>query len=154
MTALGVHPVDTFQYWAGPATRVSAFSSKVAGFSGLDETTTVMLEYGGGVLGTIGTSYFTPPVVSVAAHGTELSAWNEQDGDRLFVQPRSERTRTEQDVVPIDTIADEMEEFARCVREGVRPETGAEEGIEVAAVIEAVVLSAESGRSIDLDELR
>ena len=54
----------------------------------------------------------------------------------------------------LDTIADEMAEFARCILHGERPETGPAEGIEAAAVLEAVIRSVETGRAVDLDELR
>lgn len=154
MTALGVHTVDTFNYWVGPARRVSAFSTRVAGLSALDEATTVMVEYDGGVLGSIGTSYFTAPLVSVAAYGTEGAAWNEEDGGRLFVQGRGDGARTETPVETIDTIVDEMAEFARCISEGGRPETGGPEGVEIAAVLEAIARSASSGSAVDVDELR
>jgi predicted dehydrogenase len=154
MTALGVHTVDTFHDWAGPARRVSAFSTKVAGLSALDEATTVMIEYAGGVLGSIGTSYFTAPVVTIAAYGTDGVAWNEEDGKRMFVQARSDAARSEEEVDQLDTITDEVSEFARAVRGEVRPETGAAEGVEVAAVLEAIQRSVETGSAIDVDDLR
>ncbi|HEX6131205.1 MAG TPA: Gfo/Idh/MocA family oxidoreductase [Actinomycetota bacterium] len=154
MTALGVHTVDTFHDWVGPAKRVSAFSTKVADLSDLDEATTVMIEYEGGVLGTIGTTYWTAPIVSTAAYGTEAAVWNEEDGARLFVQPRTEGVRAERPVDAIDTIEDELAEFARCIRDGGRPETGGPEGVEVAAVLEAILRSAETGTAVDVDALR
>jgi predicted dehydrogenase len=154
MTALGVHTVDTFHYWAGPAKRVAAFSAKIADLSTLDEATTVMIEYEAGVLATIGTSYFTTPVVTVAAYGMDASAWNEEDGARLFAQQRSEPARAEQPAETMDTIVDEMAEFARCVVEGGQPETGATAGLEVAAVLEGVVRSVETGHAVELASLR
>ncbi|HSL76205.1 MAG TPA: Gfo/Idh/MocA family oxidoreductase, partial [Candidatus Limnocylindrales bacterium] len=125
MTALGVHTVDTFHHWVGPARRVSAFSTKVAGMGStdLDEATTVMIEYEGGVLGTIGTNYFTAPIVTTTAYGSEAIVWNEEDGKRFFVQPRTDAARTEQPVDQLDTVVDEMAEFARAIRGEATPET-------------------------------
>jgi predicted dehydrogenase len=154
MTALGVHTVDTFHHWVGPARRVSAFSTRVAGLTDLDEATTVMIEYEGGVLGTIGTNYFTAPVVTTTAYGTEAIAWNEEDGKRFFVQARTDGTRGEQEIEQLDTITDEMTEFARSIRGEAAPETGGPEGLEVAAVLEAIGRSVESGSAVDVDDVR
>jgi len=154
MTALGVHTVDTFNYLVGPAARLVAFSKKVVGPSTLDEATAVTIEYESGPIGQIGTSYFVPPVVSLAAYGTDANAWNEEDGGRLFTQARTQKTRVEHDVEQIDTIQDEVVEFARCIRDGGNPETGAPEGLEVAVVLEGIVRSVDTGRAIDLSSLR
>jgi predicted dehydrogenase len=154
MTALGVHTVDTFRMLAGPAKRVSAFSKKLVGLTALDEATTVMIEYESGPLGVIGTSYFVAPVVALAVYGTEANAWNEEDGAKLLVQRRGEASRSEQPVAAIDTIVDELSEFARCIRDGGRPETGGAEGLEVASVMEAILASVASGRAVELSEVR
>lgn len=154
MAACGVHTVDTFRYLAGPARRVVAFSKPVAGITALDEATSALIEYESGPIGSIGTSYFVAPVVSLAAYGTEASAWNEEDGARLYLQRRGEPVRTAQDVEGLDTVADEIAEFVRCIRDGATPETGGPEGLEVAAVFEAIVVSAASGRAVELSELR
>lgn len=154
MAACGVHTIDTFRYLAGPARRVVAFSKQVAGITELDEATSALIEYESGPIGTIGTSYFVAPVVSLAAFGTEASAWNEEDGAKLYLQRRGEPVRSPEPVEGIDTIADELSEFARCIREGATPETGAPEGLEVAAVFEAIVTSAATGRAVELSALR
>lgn len=154
MTPLGIHTIDTFHYWAGPAERVAAFSTKIGGLSTLDQATTVIVEYGGGVLGSINTSYFTAPVVTLAAYGTETSAWSEEDGTRLFLQPRTERARSEHDIDVLDTFADEMREFARCILHGERPETGGAEGLEAVVVLEAALRSIQTGRAVDLADVR
>ncbi len=154
MTALGTHEVDTLHYLTGPAARVAAFSKNLIGLTRLDEATTVMIEYESGPLGYIGTSYFTPPLVTVAAYGTEANVWNEQDGVKLFVQRLGESARSEVPVGTLDTTVDELAEFARCIREGVRPETGGPEGLEVAAVLEAIGESVASRRTVELSDLR
>lgn len=154
MTGMGVHTVDTFHYLAGPAERVTAFSARTQGFLPLDDATTVMIEYERGPLGSINTSYFAPPIVSLGVYGSDASVWNEEDGTRLFTQARSEPARKETEVETLDTIADELAEFARCIREGGQPETGAAEATEVAAVLEAIGRSLESGCAVNVAELR
>lgn len=154
MTALGVHTVDTFNYFMGPAKRVTAFSTKVLGATDLDDATTVLVEYGTGALGAINTTYFAPQNVSLSVYGTDAAAWNEEDGKRLYTQARTDGARTEHEVDTLDTMTDEIAEFARCIREGITPETGLPEAIEVAAVLEGIGRSLETGRSVDVAELR
>jgi predicted dehydrogenase len=154
MAPMGVHVVDTFNYLAGPAKRVAAFSKQVRGWRPLDEATTVIIEYESGPLGYIGTSYFVPAVIALTAYGSEGNAWVEEDGARLFVQKLGEPARSEQPTEVLDTVADELAEFAACIVEGAQPETGGAEGLEVAAVLEAVVESVATGRAVDLARLR
>jgi predicted dehydrogenase len=154
MTALGVHTVDTFNYFVGPAKRVTAFSTTLERFTDLDEATTVLIAYEAGALGSISTTYFAPPNVSLSVFGTDAAVWNEEDGARLYTQPRSDPTRTEQEIETLDTMTDEIAEFVGNVRDGGRPETGVAEAIEVAAVLEAIGRSVETGTSVDVADLR
>lgn len=154
MTALGIHTVDTFHYLAGPAKRVVAFSKQVVGKTKLDEATALLIEYERGPVGSITSSYFVQPVVSLGVYGTDGNAWNEEDGVKLFVQRAGEALRSPLDVETLDTVADELAEFARCVRTGTKPEVGAPEALEVAAVLEAIVESAASGRAVELADVR
>lgn len=154
MTALGVHTVDTFNYFMGPAKKVTSFSTRIHGFNDLDEATTVLVEYESGPTACISTTYFAPPVVGLSVFGSDAAVWNEEDGKRLFTQSRSEATRTEREVETIDTMVDEIAEFAGCIRGDDVPETGIAEAIEVAAVLEAIGRSLESGCSAELADLR
>ncbi len=128
MTALGVHTVDTFHYFMGPAKKVTSFSTRIHGFNDLDEATTVLVEYESGPIASISTTYFAPPVVGLSVFGSDAAVWNEEDGTRLFTQSRSEATRTEREVETIDTMVDEIAEFARCIRGDDVPETGIARG--------------------------
>jgi predicted dehydrogenase len=154
MTAMGVHVVDTFQYFAGSARRVAAFSKQVRGWGELDEATTVIIEYEGGPLGFVGTSYYVPAVNTLVAYGSDMNAWNELDGTHLWTQERTAPARSEQPTDVIDVHADEMGEFARCILEGREPETGGPGSLEIAAILEAIGLSVATGRSVELSEVR
>jgi predicted dehydrogenase len=154
MAALGVHTVDTFHYFIGPAKKVTSLSARIHGFNNLDEATTVLLEYESGPIASINTTYFAPPVVELSVFGSDAAAWNEEDGKRLFTQARSDAVRNEREVETIDTLVDEIAEFARCIRGEGEPETGIAEAIEVAAVLEAIGRSIESGCAVELADLR
>lgn len=150
MTALGVHMVDTFHFLVGRARRVSAASRQGADAAAIDRATTLLIEYEGGAIASISTSYFAAPIVTLAAHGTRGSAWNEEDGKRLLFQAVSDTLRSERPVETLDTVADELAEFVRCMEGGAQPETGGPAGLEVAAVLEATVESSLTGRGVDI----
>jgi predicted dehydrogenase len=76
------------------------------------------------------------------------------DGEKFFVQRTGEPERSAQPVDTLDTVMDELEEFAANIRTGARPETGGVEALESVAVLEGIVESAATGRIVDLDEVR
>ncbi len=154
MTGLGVHMADNLVYLLGRASRVSAFSKKVIGVGALDDVTTATLEFESGPLGFLGTAMVIPDIARTALWGTEAAAWNEFDGAHLYVQQVGEKERTEHPVESLDTVKDQLEEFAVNVREGRRPETGGPEALEAVAILEGIVESATTGRVVDLDEVR
>jgi predicted dehydrogenase len=154
MTGLGVHMADNLIYLFGSPSRLAGFSRKIAGVGTLDDATTVTLEFPDGPLAFLATSMVIPDIARTAVFGTEAAAWNEVDGERFYFQAVGEKERSEQPVDTIDTVAEELAEFAECVRTGGRPEVGGPEALEVVAVLEGVVEAAKTGRVIDLDEVR
>ncbi|OGL59599.1 MAG: hypothetical protein A3I72_03660 [Candidatus Tectomicrobia bacterium RIFCSPLOWO2_02_FULL_70_19] len=154
MTGMGIHMVDLLHFFAGPVKRLSAFSRKLLGKSNLDDVTNVILEFESGALGYVGTSTVIPMRATAAAFGTEAGAWSEEDGARLYLQKKDEPIRRELPSQMGDGVADELAHFARCIREGGRPEVGGEEGLEVAAVLEAMCESVANGRAMEVTPFR
>ena len=154
MTALGVHKVDNFHYLAGPVKRVFAFSKKLFSSGNLDDVAVIGFEFESGPLGYLHTCIVIPALIATAAYGTEASAWSEEDGARLFLQKKDETTRSELPVEKGDGLAEELGEFARCIRGGGTPETGGPEGLEVVAVLEAIIESVNTGRAADVSDFR
>lgn len=150
MTPLGVHHVDTIQYLGGPIKTVSAMSKRVSGRLEVDDVTAMLFELKSGPLAYLVTLLATAGVNTVTVYGSNAAAWTEADGTRLFLQKRGEPSREEIQVSPIDTVADEMAEFARCIRTGERPETGPEAAIPVVDVLDAIIESSETGCSVDV----
>lgn len=154
MTGLGVHMADNLNYLLGRPARVAAFSKKIIGVGNLDDVTTATLEYHEGPLAFLGTSMVIPDIARTAVWGTEGAAWNENDGERFFMQAVGSKEWTEEQIDTLDTVRDELEEFATNVRSGSRPETGGPEALEATAVLEGIVESALTGKVVDLDEVR
>ena len=153
MTALAIHLVDTYRYFAGPIARVSVFSKQLWGAGRLDDISVVALEFERGPLGYLGTSIVLPRTHAIAVMGTSAIAWSDEDGEQLYVQGKDDKDRTPVDTEPLDTIADELAEFGRVIREGGRPETGAPEALHTIAVLEAVIESdRRGGDAVDVRE--
>ena len=121
MTGLGVHMVDNLQYLAGPAKRVSAFSKQLYAAGNLDDVTNIILEYESGPLGYITTCYVTSKQCTTSAHGTEASAWSEDEGERLYLQKKGENERSELSVDGGDALAEEFRSSANASGAKPRP---------------------------------
>lgn len=154
MTGLGVHMADNLIYLLGRPSRVFAFSRQVLGRSDLDDVTTATLEFESGPLAFLGTSMVIPDICRTAVWGTVAAAANEMDGSQFLFQKTGEKDRIVQPIDEIDTVRDELAEFAQNVRNGTRPETGGPEALEVIAVLEGIVESATTGQVVDLDDIR
>lgn len=154
MTNLGIHQIDSFHYLTGPVTRVSAFSKRVFSTADIDDTTSINLEFASGALGHLLTSTACGPVIDLTVLGTEGSAFNINDGERLLLARRGSPERVEAELETLDTVADELAEFAAAIRGQTAPEVGGAEGREVIAVLEATVASIERNEPVEVDEFR
>lgn len=154
MTALGVHMVDTIHYLAGEVREVYASSRRLLGRGGLDDITTLSLDLASGALATLSTSVVLPRETSVAVHGHGGSGWSERDGAELYLQAPTAPQRERHEVEVIDAVADQMREFAACIRSGADPEATGERGRDVVAVLEAARLSVAEHRPVAVADVR
>ncbi|HSK95470.1 MAG TPA: Gfo/Idh/MocA family oxidoreductase [Euzebyales bacterium] len=154
MTALGVHMVDTIHYLAGQVREVYATSRRLLGRGALDDITTLSLDLASGALATLSTSVVLPREATIAVHGHDGSGWSERDGAELYLQSPAQPHRERHDVDAVDAVAEQMREFAGCVRSGKDPETAGEQGRDVVAVLEAARYSADERRPVPLAEVR
>lgn len=151
LTNLGIHHVDAFQYLLGPIARVMALSRRVVLDIDVEDVTSILFEFASGVLGYLGTSWVPANRTEwLFLHGTEAQVWHEPSLARLSLTRRGQSERTPIPLAEVDSIAEELADFARCVREGGRPEVGGEEGTRNVAVLEAIVESARTGRAADV----
>lgn len=156
MTGLGIHHVDTFRYLLGPIARVMALSRRqiITGME-IDDTTGILFEFASGALGYLGTALvFANRTNLLAVHGTEAQAFSETEGSRLSLRKKGEPDPSPVPLQPVDIIVEELAEFARCVRQGGRPEVGGEEGTANVAVLEAIVASIATDRPVPVQDGR
>jgi predicted dehydrogenase len=154
MTSLGVHMLDTMTYLLGPIKTVSVFSKRILSQPPIDHATAIIFEFESGPLGYLGTSFVVPRATTVTVRGTGGSATNDVDGTKFYRQSLDDVEPNELPIEAIDTVADELKEFAQSVRGEAIPETGGSEGMEVVAILEAASASYESGTPQLVDEFR
>jgi predicted dehydrogenase len=150
MAALGVHQVDTFHYLAGPIAGVFARSTRLLPEGEVDDTSSILFQFESGIQGHLFTSMATGPIVEVTVHGTEAVARNTGDGASLTLQRRGSTEQEAVEIEQLDTIADEVAEFAAAIRGEVKPETDGAEGRRSVAVLEAIVQSAAGNRWVEV----
>ncbi|MEX0700315.1 MAG: hypothetical protein WD354_11345, partial [Acidimicrobiia bacterium] len=115
---------------------------------------TATLEFETGPLAFLGTSMVIPDIARTAVWGTKAAAMNDLDGAAFYLQATGQKEWVSQEVETLDTVRDELVEFASNVRSGTKPETGGPEAIEVVAVLEGIAESSAAGTVVDLNEVR
>jgi predicted dehydrogenase len=165
MTVMGCHHVDTLHYLAGDVRSVAAISKNIARLSDIDDSTILLLEFENGPTATLATSQSLPINVTIAAHGTDCSVWSEEDGNRLFVKRRENKSdrarqaahRGEGGRVELSVevgmkgaFAEQMAEFVDSLCGKTQPETDGQVGLEVVRVMDAAERSVEERKTIDI----
>ena len=157
LTQLGVHHADTLMSWFGPVAAVTGNLAHLAAKAEVDDVGVALLEHRSGVRSIISCSYVSPKTYELRVYGTlarltyhtEMGIWPEaerMDSATTLTVEQLDGRREAIDFSERDMIVDELEEFARCVRTGAPPETGAAEGIASLEVIEAAIASSRTGR--------
>ena len=149
---LGVHHADTLGYLLGPVKKVSALFSKLATPAEIPDITMTVMEFEAGVLGYIGSNYATPPVFYINVYGTEANLFCEF-GSKLSIQRKDASVKEEVKVEEVDSILEELEEFADCVRLGKKPEVSGKEAIDALAIVQAAIKSVETAGPVTIDEV-
>src|SRR5262249_46947536 len=124
LTNLRIHHLDTYHYLLAPLARVLAFVRRLALPNlPLAHPPSILFEFASGSVGYLGTSWVhANRTETITVHGTEAQAWHEASGARLFLARRGQAERKELPLTPADAVVEELTEFARCVRDRVRPE--------------------------------
>lgn len=147
---LGIHHTDTLHYLVGPVRRVSAWQRRLVVAAEIPDTSMALLEFESGALGYLGNVYAIPHLRFIHVLGTTANArWDSGFGMRVESDQGSETIHPPQ----VDTLQEEIEEFARCILTNSQPEVGGKEALHALAVIEAAVLSEQRRRPVDIAEL-
>ncbi len=150
MTSLAVHTLDTFAYLAGPLRRVFTLTRPARAGGTIDEATALTVEFASGVLGSILTSFYVPPLVEMSVHGSAAAAFSRDDARQLTLTRLDPPGEEEFDLPQVDPVADQLVEFAAAISGDAVPETGGKEGLAVVAALEAALESARRGAAVEV----
>jgi predicted dehydrogenase len=153
MLQIGIHYVDVLEMLMGPVKRVSGMSAQLVLPGDNPDVANLILEHDSGAISNLTASYASASeFYMMNIYGKEASAYYD-----LFSGLRHlKRGDAKATPVPLgnnDTIREELDEFAHCVRTGAKPETDGYWASRNLAVIKAGVKSAREGRAIDVQSI-
>lgn len=153
MLQIGIHYTDVLEYLLGPIVAVSARAAQLVLPGENADVANLLLEHEGGALSNLTASYASAAeYYMLNVYGKEATAsYNLFDGLRVLA-----RGAKAPEAVPCeknDTLVEELEEFADCVRGKARPEMDGDRAIASLAVIRAGVRSAREGRRVEMREI-
>ena len=148
MTARGVHTLDAMIQIAGLVTSVYAFSDNRNLPQGvdMDDTTSMLLKFSSGVTGYLSALFTTGELYRVHVFGTK--GWLELRGDTELTFRGVEGAPEKITLPAVDKEKAELEAFADAVAARKPFAVPAEEAINGAAVLEAIVASAAKGKAV------
>jgi predicted dehydrogenase len=159
---LAVHYVDLMHYLLGPIVKVSGFLTGRLSPSRVPSAATASLLFSNGVIGELSTHQASAYVSELSIYGAKGVLHFRRAGHELWIQEimdpgeakaspaRMTALEVEGPLPHTGALKEELEDFARCVREGGRPEVGGPEGIAALRVVRAVIESHHSGRIVEL----
>ena len=153
MLQIGIHYSDVLEYLMGPIVAVSGRLAQLVLPGDNPDVASLVLEHQNGAISTLNASYASASEYYLLnVYGKEATAFYDLHAGLRVLRRGSARP----DPVacePVDTLVDELEEFARAVRGEGRPEMGGEEGMHTLAVIRAGIRSAREGRRVEVAEI-
>ena len=153
MLQIGIHYADVLTYLLGPIKSVSGQFAQLVLPGDNPDVASLILQHENGALSTLNASYASASeYYQMNIYGKEASAYYDMHQGLRFLK----RGGTKSDPVKCDandTIAEELEEFARAVRGEGEPEMDGEKGTDSLAVLLAGIRSAREGRRIEVAEV-
>lgn len=153
MLQIGIHYVDVLEMLMGPVRRVSGMTSQLVLPGENPDVANMVMQHDNGAISNLAASYASASeYYMMNIYGKEASAYYDLFGGLRHLR-RGDKTAHPVPTEHNDTIREELEEFAACVRGGGTPETGGAWATRNLAVIKAGIRSAREGRAIDVAEI-
>jgi predicted dehydrogenase len=153
MLQIGIHYVDVLEYLLGPVASVSARLAQLVLPGDNPDVANMILQHENDALSNLTASYASASeFYMMNVYGKEASAFYDLFSGLRHLK-RGERAARAIAAEKNDTVREELEEFARCVRTGDKPETDGFWATRNLAVIKAGVRSARVGRAVDVAEV-
>jgi len=151
MTATCIHMIDSFAYLLGPIDRVvAAYAKHRAVPHGIEDTTTLLVEFRSGPTGYIGGTIAAPDMSCLNIYGSAASVYAGIDEEQVTLH-RADGPRKALEI-PIleqsDTLRLELEEFARACAGEVQFRVDPKDALNNIAVMEAALSAIRSGTAV------
>ncbi len=154
MTSMGIHLSDTFIHMLGPIAEVHALTT--SGMTAFDsgDTVSVQLRFEKSATGSFSSILNTPFFMRVHVFGSDGwveardSVRPEQEGITKIAIRLSGGDVQNRDIKSIDTARANIEAFASCIEDRVPYPISTDEMVHNIAVLEAIVISAQSGKPV------
>jgi predicted dehydrogenase len=153
MLQIGVHYADVLEMLMGPVKRVSGMAAQLVLPGDNPDVANLMMQHEGGAISNLTASYASASEYYLMnIYGKQASAYYDHFGGLRCLR-RGEDSAEKVSFEKNDAIAEELAEFAACVRTGGAPEVGGRRATESLAVIRAGVKSAKEGRVVEVAEI-
>ena len=147
MAAMGIHMLDAMIHLLGPVKRVTTLSKRRVLSAGVDDTTTVQLEFVSGATGSLTSLMATPLNWRLQLFGSK--GWAAMpDQQSLEVHRMDSAKESKQTFEAVDTLADELNAFACAVHEGPQFAVSLPEALAGVAAMQAISKSAALGGEV------
>ncbi|MDH3739462.1 MAG: Gfo/Idh/MocA family oxidoreductase [Alphaproteobacteria bacterium] len=153
MLQIGLHYVDVLMMLLGPIKTVSGMASQLVLPGDNPDVGTLLMHHQNGAVSSLSTSYASASEYYLMnIYGKKMSAYyNLFDGLRALKQGETDHTPVSVDKV--DTLAEELIEWADAAQNGGLPEVGGASATESLAVVKAGIKSVAEGRHVDVAEI-
>jgi len=150
---IGLHYVDVLMMLLGPVKSVSGMASQLVLPGDNPDVGTLMMHHENGAVSSLSTSYASASEYYLMnVYGKKMSAYyNLFDGLRALKQGETSHTPIKADEV--DTLAEELIEWADAAQGGTAPEVGGDSATESLAVVKAGIKSVAEGRHVEVAEI-
>jgi predicted dehydrogenase len=153
MLQIGLHYVDVLEMLMGPVKSVSGLLAQLVLPGDNPDVSALILQHENGAISNLNASYASASeYYMLNVYGKEASAYYDLFGGLRHLK-RGETTSRSVPVSKNDTIREELEEFAHCIRTGTKPETDAWWGARNLAVVKAGIKSARERRVVEVAEI-
>jgi predicted dehydrogenase len=153
MLQIGIHYVDVLEFLMGPIKSVSARLAQLVLPGDNPDVANMILQHENNALSNLTASYASASeFYMMNIYGKEASAYYDLFSGLRHLK-RGETTARAVPTESNDTIREELEEFAHCVRTGTQPETDGYWAARNLAVIKAGARSAREGRVVEVAEI-
>ena len=153
MLQIGIHYIDVLEFLMGPITSVSARFARLVLPGDNPDVANMILQHENNALSNLTASYASASeFYMMNVYGKEASAYYDVFSGLRHLK-RGEKAARAIATETNDTIREELEEFAHCVRSSSQPETDGFWAVRNLAVIKAGVRSAREGRVVDVAEV-